>query len=144
VAPVFRPPESVRYRRWRQALAALLLVVSAPAAAQSLFARHVVDTQFATPEGKPMAGAEVRVFAPGRPGRPVETGKTDKDGKFSFEADEDGLWSAEARTGDEVARVTIRVGAGSEREGTGSYYVLGGALALLLLAMGYRVWRRRR
>jgi hypothetical protein len=146
VAPVSRFAQSGRSRRWRQALAALLLLLSGAgtAAAQSLFARHVVDAQFATPDGKPMAGAEVRVFAPHRPNRPVETGRTDANGKFSFEADEDGMWTAEARNGDEVARVTIRVGGGAARDGAAPYYLLGGALAMLLLAMGYRVWRARR
>ena len=66
--------------------------------------------EFATADGKPLADAEVRVFAPGQPGQPALTGRTDSAGKFEFPADEDGLWSAEARTGDEIARVTIRVG----------------------------------
>ena len=47
---------------------------------------------------------------------PVETGHTDAQGKFVFDADRDGMWSAEARTANEVARVMIRVGAGSPQQ----------------------------
>src|SRR6185295_8715415 len=92
-------------------LAAVLLILlwplsaTGPAAAQSLFARQVT-VQFATSDGKPIADAEVRVFAPGKPSRPALTGRTDSPGKFEFSADIDGLWSAEARSGSKIARVT--------------------------------------
>ena len=62
-----------------------------PAAAQGLFAQHKVTVQFATQAGKPMADAEVRVFAPGQPSRPELTGRTDSAGKFEFSANSDGL-----------------------------------------------------
>ena len=74
-----------------------LLTVPTPAAALDLFARHQVTVQFATPDGKPMADAEVRVFAPGKTGTPTLTGRTDSSGKFEFSADQDGFWRAEAR-----------------------------------------------
>src|SRR4051794_41513368 len=105
--------ESVRLSGRRQAFLAALLAAAllpGPAVALDLFARHQVSVEFATADGKKLADAEVRVFAPGKPGIPVLTGRTDKEGKFEFPADEDGFWIAEARAGDEIARVTVRVG----------------------------------
>lgn len=128
------------------ALLALLWSLSAvgPAAALDLFARHTVTAQFATADGKPMADAEVRVFAPGQPSRPALTGRTDSAGKFEFSANTDGLWSAEAHGASEIARVTIRVGGkGEESEPLSPYWVVGGLLLLLVLAFGYRVARAR-
>ena len=81
--------------------------------ALDLFATHEVTVQFATADGKPMADAEVKVYAPGDSAHVVKTGKTDKNGKFEFGTDRDGLWTAEARLGGDIARATIRVGSGS-------------------------------
>jgi len=139
--------QSVRSLRLRQAaLAAVLLaiVMPAPALAVDLFARHQVTVQFATSDGKPMANAEVHVFAPGEPNRPALTGKTDSDGKFEFGADRDGFWSAEARNGSEIARATVRV-AGQEQkdEPLSPYWLFGGLLLLLVIAFGYRLMRMR-
>jgi nickel transport protein len=115
-----------------------------PAWSLDLFARHQVSVQFATQDGKPMANAEVRVFAPGEPNRPALTGRTDSEGKFEFGADKDGFWSAEARSGDEVARVMVRVGAQQQNpEPLSPYWLLGGLFLLLVLAFGYRVARAR-
>jgi hypothetical protein len=71
--------------------------------------------------------------------------RTDKDGKFDFAADRDGMWTAEARTGGEIARATIRVGgAGDDQSGGVSPYLLIGGLGLLLLmAVGYHFLRAR-
>jgi len=81
--------------------------------------------QFATQDGKPMADAEVSVFAPGDLTHPVKHGRTDKDGKFQFGTDRDGLWTAEARNGTEVARATVKVGGGSsDDQGETSPYVI--------------------
>lgn len=141
--------QSVRNRRRRQAClgAVLLAAISVPprpAAAFSLFARHVVEVQFAAPDGKPMANVEVHVFAPGNPPRIVATGRTDKNGKFEFEADREGMWSAEVHEGGQVARVTVRVAADNETSGTVSPYLLiGGAFFLLVLAIVFRVLRAR-
>jgi hypothetical protein len=116
-----------------------------PAWSFDLFARHQVSVQFATQDGKPMANAEVRVFAPGEPNRPALTGRTDSEGKFEFGADKEGFWSAEARSGDEVARVMVRVGGQQQQnaEPLSPYWLLGGLFLLLVLAFGYRVARAR-
>ena len=134
----------------QSANAILLLVVLAatihPVAAFDLFARHQVTVQLATKDGKPMADAEVRVFAPGEPNRPALTGRTDRQGKFEFGADKDGFWAAEARSGDEVARVMIRVGAQQQQEKEqplSPYWLLGALLLLLILAFGFRIARAR-
>jgi hypothetical protein len=126
----------------------LLLVVAAGAespARADLFTTHEVTAQFASPDGKPMANAEVRVFAPGDLRTPVETGRTDAGGKFVFEADRDGLWSAEARTTTEVARVMIRVGGpdNQQQSRVPPFVVLGGLFLLLALAWWYRGLRLR-
>ena len=128
----------------------LALVVGAmPAAALDLFARHEVTVQFATADGKAMASAEVRVFAPGEANRPALTGKTDSEGKFQFAADRDGWWRAEARAGDEIARATVRVGGNDQSDQNDqkeplSPYLLVGALAVLLvMAVGVRLLRAR-
>jgi hypothetical protein len=121
----------------------LAVLGAAPAAALDLFARHTVAVQFATADGKPIADAEVRVFAPGERGQPTLTGRTDSAGKFEFSANTDGLWSAEARSGGEISRVTVRVGDNEKTEPLSPYWVVGGLLVLLVLAFGYRVARAR-
>ncbi len=99
---------------------------------------------FATQDGKPLANAEVRVFAPGRPDHPVLTGRTDAQGKFEFPANENGFWSAEARTSQEVARVMVRVGGEEERQKPLSPYWAFGALGLMLVvAAALRILRAR-
>ena len=124
--------------------AMLLPLVLSPAFALNLFATHEVTTQFATHDGKPMANAEVRVFAPGDPKTPVVTGRTDSDGKFVIDADRDGFWSAEARSGDEVARVMIRVGGEVQTQSRISpFYVIGALAILLAIAIWYRLLRAR-
>jgi hypothetical protein len=139
---------SLRLRRVGLAVVLLAGLVAAlgsmPAAAQSLFARHEVSVQFATSDGKPIADAEVRVFAPGEPTRPALVGRTDSTGAFKFPADSDGLWSAEAHSGSEIARVTIRVGGDTkEAEPLSPLWLIGGLLLLLMLAVAYRVARAR-
>jgi hypothetical protein len=115
-----------------------------PAAALSLFSAHEVTTQFATQDGKPLANAEVRVFAPGDLKNPVLTGHTDAEGKFIFEADRDGFWSAEARNADQVARVVIRVGGEAQQRTWNSPFLVIGVLAILLaIAIWYRLIRAR-
>jgi hypothetical protein len=123
--------------------AALLVALSPSAAAFDLFARHEVSVQFTTPQGQPMAGAEVQVFAPGKPGRPALTGRTDKTGKFAFPAGQDGFWTAEAHSGREIARVMIRVGGGEPKKPVSPFWLIGGLALLLVLALGYRILRLR-
>lgn len=126
-------------------LTALLMLDAGPSVAFDLFARHEVTAQFATPDGKPMANAEVRVFAPGDPKTPVATGHTDASGKFVFDADRDGFWSAEARSADQVARVMIRVGGGETQPQSriSPFLVLGILAILLAIAIWYRLLRLR-
>jgi nickel transport protein len=134
-------------RRIGLLLATLTLLVPlalSHANALNLFARHEVTAQFATHDGKPMVDAQVRVFAPGEAKTPVVTGKTDADGKFVFEADRDGFWSAEARNANEVARVMIRVGEESQSQSRiSSFYVIGLLAILLAIAIWYRLLRAR-
>src|SRR4029077_14203185 len=124
------------------ALLALALCKS-PAAAFDLFATHEVTVQFATQDGKPMVDAEVKVFAPGDVAHPVKSGRTDKNGEFEFGVDRDGLWTAEARDGTEVARATVKVGGGSgEDKGEISPYFIVGLLGVLLvIAVWFRMLR---
>lgn len=135
--------------RWAAAFllaASVCLFAESPACAFDLFATHQVTAQFATAAGKPMANAEVRVFAPGDPRTPVETGHTDSTGKYAFTADRDGMWSAEARTKDEVARVMIRVGGPGQPQQQSRIppiVVIGGFIALAVLAWWYWALRVR-
>jgi hypothetical protein len=115
-----------------------------PALAFDLFATHEVTAQFATADGKPLAGAEVRVFAPGEPTKAYTTGHTDAAGKFVFDADRDGIWAIEARTPTEIARITKRVGGGPKQPGwIEPWFVIGGLLLLLAAAFWYRLRRMR-
>jgi nickel transport protein len=121
------------------------LLLPVPAVALDLFAAHEVTVQFATQDGKPLANAEVQVFPPGSSKTPVITGRTDAEGKFVFDADQDGFWSAEAKGADQVARVMIRVGGGEQQSQSWvSPFLLIGMLAILLaIAIWYRVLRAR-
>jgi hypothetical protein len=117
---------------------------SFPALAFNFFATHEVTVQFATRDGKPLADAEVRVFAPEDPKNPVTTGRTDAAGKFIFEAGRDGFWSAEAHSADQVARVVIRVGDESRPQPVFSPFLVIGILAVLAgIVIWYRVLRLR-
>lgn len=141
-----RPAESRRRSAlgFAFALFAAALPLS-PAFAFDLFARHQVTAQFATAEGKPMAHAEVRVFAPGDLKTPVETGHADGQGKFVFDVSRDGFWTAEARGKGEVARIMIRVGGGSEpAKRVPPGLVIGLLAALVAIAGWYRFTRRRK
>jgi len=122
---------------------AALVLCNSPAGALDLFATHEVTVQFATSDGKAMADADVKVFAPGDMSNAVKTGKTDKNGKFQFGTDRDGLWTAEARDAGEVARATIRVGGDQPQERVSPYWIVGGLLVLLLVAVWFRFLRAR-
>ena len=126
-------------------LTTALVLAPSPSVAFDLFATHEVTVQFATQDGKPLANAEVQAFAPGEPKTPAVTGRTNAEGKFVFEADQDGFWSAEAHGADQVARVMIRVGGESQQPQSWlSPYLLIGVLAILLaLAIWYRLLRAR-
>ena len=128
------------------AASAACLFAESPACAFDLFTTHEVTAQFATADGKPMSDAAVRVFAPGDLKTPVETGHTDSQGKFVFDADSDGMWTAEAHTSTEVARVMIRVGAGApqqQRSRVPPAVVIGGLILLVAMGWWYLLLRRR-
>jgi len=118
---------------------AAAIAVPPPATALDLFAAHEVTVTLEAQDGKPMANAEVRVFAPGQPNRPTTSGRTDSSGKFTFTADRDGFWSAEARRGDEIARVSIKVGGKETTAEQISPFLL---IGLLLLMLGFVIWYR--
>ena len=126
-------------------LTTALLLLPAPSAAFDLFATHEVTVQFATQDGKPLANAEVQVFAPGAPKTPAVTGRTNAEGKFVFDADQDGFWSAEAKGADQVARLMIRVGGESQTSQSriSPFLVIGALAVLLALAIWYRLLRAR-
>jgi hypothetical protein len=120
-------------------------LVPAPSVAFDLFATHEVTVQFATQDGQPLANAEVQVFPPGDSRTPAITGRTDARGKFVFDADQDGFWSAEAKGADQVARVMIRVGGESQTSQSriSPFLVIGALAVLLALAIWYRLLRAR-
>jgi hypothetical protein len=122
-----------------------LPLCNSPAAAFDLFATHEVTVQFAAQDGKPMADAEVKVFAPGDLIHPVKTGRTDAVGKFQFGTDKDGLWTAEARNGTEVARATVKVGgsSGADQGPISPYFIIGLLGVLLVMALWVRFLRAR-
>jgi hypothetical protein len=125
-------------------LGTLLLLALSPSGAFSLFGTREVTAQFATQDGKPLANADVRVFAPGDLKNPVVTGRTDSEGKFVFEADSDGFWSAEAHGADQVARIMIRVGGEAQPQTVFSPFLIIGILAVLAaIAIWYRLLRAR-
>ena len=126
-------------------LSTALLLLTVPSVAFDLFATHEVTVQFATQDGKPLANADVQVFAPGDAKAPVITGRTDAEGKFVFAADQDGFWSAEAKGADQVARVMIRVGGEAQQPQSwiSPFLVIGALAVLLALAIWYRLLRAR-
>src|SRR5262249_26975169 len=121
-------------------VATLYLLAASPSGAFDLFASHEVTAQFATPDGKPMANAEVRAFAPGDAVGPAVTGRTDVDGKFVFAADREGFWSAEARSADYIARVMIRVG--GEQQQSPNWLSSVPVVLFLVLMLGLAIWYR--
>lgn len=126
-------------------LTTALLLGPPSSVAFNLFATHEVTVQFAMQDGKPLANAEVQVFAPSDPKIAVITGRTDAEGKFVFDADQDGFWSAEAKGADQVARVMIHVGGESQQPQSriSPFLVIGVLAVLLALAIWYRLLRAR-
>ena len=87
---------------------------------------------------------DFRGARPAHSDAPALTGRTDGDGKLEFGADRDGFWSAEARADGEVARAIVRVGRQDQQtEPLSAYWLFGGLLLLLVIALGYRILRAR-
>jgi len=72
-----------------------------------------VEVQALFDTGKPMAEAQVAVFAPGQPETPWQTGLTDEAGHFRFSPDPDqaGNWEVQVRQAGHGSMATIAVGA---------------------------------
>ena len=69
-----------------------------------------VAVEFRFTDGTTMALADAMAFAPGHPGEPSVTGRTDEHGRFSFFPDQDGDWTVEVHDGDtHVARAVVTV-----------------------------------
>jgi hypothetical protein len=69
-----------------------------------------VAVEFRFTDGTTMALADATAFAPGHPGEPSVTGRTDEHGRFSFFPDQDGDWTVEVHDGDaHVARAVVTV-----------------------------------
>jgi hypothetical protein len=125
-------------------LVALALIACGPASAQNLFGGRQVEVTLSGKDGTAMAGAAVRVFAPGESARAAATGKTDSSGKFYFTADRDGFWTAEAKNGGEVARVVVKVsGLDAGSEPLSPWLLLAGLAVLLVIALIFRILRAR-
>ncbi len=92
-------------------LIATLLLASGPALAHGVETR-IIDTGAATVEfhfadGTPLAFAEATVSAPGG-GEAAATGRTDRDGRYSFFPDRAGTWQVEVHDEDgHVARALV-------------------------------------
>lgn len=93
-----------------------------------------------------MAHARVSVFAPGESKKPALVGQTDAKGRFTFSADRNGFWSAEAQSPGEVARVMVRIGGGPAllHSRFAPLFVIGALLVLLVAVFWYRLARARR
>ncbi len=71
--------------------------------------------------GEPMAEAQIIVFAPSDPAKPWLTGKTDKQGRFTFTPDHSiaGEWAVQARQAGHGAMAHINIG-GSDADAAAS------------------------
>ncbi|ERP31002.1 hypothetical protein [Chitinivibrio alkaliphilus] len=60
-----------------------------------------VSIRFSYEDGEPMAYAAVEIFSPAEDRVPFQTGRTDKNGVFSFVPDAEGMWLVSADDGDD-------------------------------------------
>ncbi len=96
----------------RALLATILLLVSLPAAAHGVETRIIGEgaatVEFHFTDGTPLAFAEALVTAPDGGDEPAATGRTDRDGRFSFFPDRAGEWRVEVHDeGGHVARAVV-------------------------------------
>ncbi len=96
----------------RALLGIILLFAALPAAAHGVETR-IMDEGAATVEfrftdGAPLAFAEALVTAPDGSSEPAATGRTDRNGRFSFYPDQAGQWRVEVHDeGGHVARAVV-------------------------------------
>jgi uncharacterized GH25 family protein len=98
----------------RLPLAMIAALMAGAAAAHGVETRTLtsgaVAVEFRFTDGTTMAFADALAFAPGRPGEPSVTGRTDEHGRFSFFPDQDGDWTVEVHDSDaHVARAVVTV-----------------------------------
>jgi nickel transport protein len=70
-------------------------------AAQQLDNSSTVSVRFVYEAGDPMSYAAVEIFSPRESNIPFQTGRTDKNGTFSFIPDAEGMWLVSADDGDD-------------------------------------------
>jgi nickel transport protein len=99
--------------------------------------------------GGPIAGAEIKVFAPDGPATPFQTGQSDLLGRFAFVPDRPGDWTAravDAEGHETLARIAVADAGVVEDPSEGITGVLWLSLTanLLLALAAFRRWRGRR
>ena len=96
----------------RALFCAALLLAALPAAAHGVETRIIGDgaatVEFRFTDGTPLAFAEALVTAPDGGDEPAGTGRTDRNGRFSFFPDRAGDWQVEVHDeGGHVARAMV-------------------------------------
>jgi hypothetical protein len=96
----------------RALLSAVLMLASMPAMAHGVETRILGEgaatVEFRFADGTPLAFAEALVSAPGDVAEPAATGRTDRNGRFSFFPDRAGEWRIEVHDeGGHVARAFV-------------------------------------
>ena len=138
-------------------LAALLLAALAPASAAAHDILHRVEPGGAVAvkvyetDGDVVNGARYDVYSPRDPGKPFQTGRTDKNGYLSFVPDAQGVWRVKV-TGDDGHGIDVRfeAGPGARAAAAGrdaSAYMrpaLGVVVLCAIFAALYAISRRRR
>ena len=121
-------------------LAAVALCAVLPTAAQAHGAKieykiaPAIALQAMYDAGEPMTTAQVTVYAPSDPSKPWLTGKTDKEGRFSFVPDPAiaGEWVVQAREAGHGAMIHVTLGNDSAAAQDGAWGADAG-----------RIWRSR-
>ena len=90
-----------------------------------------VEIRAAYDSGKPMAGAQVTVYAPNNPAQPWLTGVCDQDGRFTFVPDPSlpGTWDVQVRLAGHGDMLHITIGQDGATGGSSGF----GGLQLVLM-----------